>query len=357
MNSKSALVVVILVVFFFGERALAGQDVKRFSKSEVLSLIRQAESDPHEVSQGDIAVEVQRRGIDFAVDEKILDEFRRAGARLFLLNAIKRAVEESSRQRVEPRDPAPEDPDSPEARRRAELEALARLPLIEQARYYALDFARELPNFVVNQVVTRYMEHSASRNWQLQDKLEIELTFQTDKGEQFKMLSIDGKPTTSTYDSLVGSTSTGEFGSILASLFLPKSNAEFKEVRHDNLHGRDTVVYDFKVLRANSNSKITDKNSGKSVIAGYSGTVWIDVETKRVLRIEESNDDIPAGFPITLSENAVDYDWVTISGERYLLPVHAELLMGRDADRIYMKNSIEFRNYHKFEGDVKVIPN
>src|SRR5215469_1715006 len=144
---------------------------------------------------------------------------------------------------------------------------------------------------------------------------------------------------------------------VSSDLFWPKSNAEFKEVKHENLHGRDTVVYDFKVLRANSNSRITDKNSGKSVIAGYSGSVWIDVETKRVLRIEESNDDIPAGFPITLSENAVDYDWVTIGGERYLLPVHAELLMGRDADRLYMKNSIEFRNYHKFEGDVKIIPN
>src|SRR5262249_32364214 len=268
---------------------------------------------------------------DFAVDDKVLDDFRRAGARTFLLNAIKRAVEESTRPRMERRDPASEDPESPEARRRAELEALAKLPLIEQARYYALDFARELPNFVVNQVVTRYVEHSASRNWQLQDKLEIELTFQTDKGEQFKMLTIDGKPTTATYDSLVGSTSTGEFGSILAALFLPKSNANFKEVKRDNLHGRDTVVYDFKVPRVSSNSRITDKNSGKSVIAGYSGSVWIDVETKRVLRIEESNDDIPAGFPITLSENAVDYDWVTIGGERYLLPVHAELLMGRDA--------------------------
>src|SRR5262249_28869697 len=269
MNSNCIfIVIVILVVSVFGASARAGQDLKPFSKSEVLSLIRQAESDPHEVSQGDIAVEVQRRGVDFVVDDKVIDEFRRAGARMFLLNAIKRAVEESSRPRMDPRDSVPDDPDSPEARRRAELEALARLPLIEQARYYALDFARELPNFVVNQIVTRYVEHSASRNWQLQDKLEIELTFQTDKGEQFKMLTIDGKQTTATYDSLVGSTSTGEFGSILAALFLPKSNAEFKEVKRDNLHGRNTVVYDFKVLRANSNSRITDKNSGKSVIAG-----------------------------------------------------------------------------------------
>jgi hypothetical protein len=358
MNSKSILAVLLLLgVFFIRGSAQAGQEPKPFSKSEVMYLIKQAESDTHAVSQGDIAVEVQRRGLDFAVDDKVLDEFRRAGARSFLLNAIKHAQEEANRPRMERRESDLDDPNSPEARRRADLETLAKLPLIEQARYYALDFTNELPNFVVNQVVTRYAEHSASKNWQLQDKLEIELTYQSDKGEQFKVLTIDGKPTTSTYDSLGGSTSTGEFGSVLAALFLPKSNADFKEVKHDSVHSRDTVVYDFKVKRVNSSSRITDKTSGKSVIAGYSGTVWIDTETKRVLRIEESNDEIPAGFPITLSENAVDYDWVTISGERYLLPVHAELLLGSDADRYYSKNVIEFRNYHKFEGDVKIIPN
>jgi hypothetical protein len=343
-------------LFMIGATSGAAQNPKPFTKSEILTLIKQAETGPHEVSQGDIAVEVQRRGVDFVVDDKVLDEFRRAGARSFLLNAIKRALEESTRPRMDSQEPIPDDPDSPEARRRAQLEALARLPLIEQARYYALDFANELPNFVVNQVVTRYLERSNSRNWQLQDKLEIELTYQSDKGEQFKMLAIDGKPTSSTYESLGGSTSTGEFGSVLAALFLPRSNAEFKEVKHDNLHGRDTVVYEFKVKRTDSTSRITDKNLNKSVIAGYTGTVWIDVETKRVLRIEESCDEIPEGFPITLSENAVDYDWVTISGERYLLPVHAELLLGRDSDRIYTKNTIEFRNYHKFEGDVKLVP-
>jgi hypothetical protein len=359
MNSKLTLALALALAFalmMIGVTPGAAQNPKPFSKYEILTLIKQAETGPHEVSQGDIAVEVQRRGVDFVVDDKVLEEFRRAGARSFLLNAIKRALEESTRPRMESHDAIPDDPESPEAKRRAQLEALARLPFIEQARYYALDFASELPNFVVNQVVTRYAEHSNSRNWQLQDKLEIELTYQSDKGEQFKMLAIDGKPTSSTYDSLGGSTSTGEFGSILAALFLPRSNAEFKEVKHDNLHGRDTVVYEFKVKRTDSTSKITDKNSNKSVIAGYSGTVWIDVETKRVLRVEESNDEIPEGFPITLSENAVDYDWVTISGERYLLPVHAELLLGRDSDRIYTKNSIEFRNYHKFEGDVKLVP-
>ena len=58
---------------------------------------------------------------------------------------------------------------------------------------------------------------------------------------------------------------------------------------------------------------------------------------------------------MSLSENAVDYDWVTIGEQRYLLPVHAELLMGRDSTHVYTRNVIEFRNYHKFEGKLKVL--
>jgi len=355
MKHKYIVIAILLSgLCMAGGGARGGQQPGPLSKSEILALIKQAESGSRDLSQGDIAVDVQRRGIDFPADDKVLDEFRRAGARTFLLNAIKHAQEEANRPRMERRDSEGED--SPEARRRADIAALANLPLIEQARYYALDFAGELPNFVVNQAVTRYMEHSSSRNWVVQDKLEIELNYQSEKGEQFKILTIDGKPTTTTYDSLARSTSTGDFVSLLTALSLPHSNADFKEVKHDSLNGRETVVYEFRVKRADSSSRITDKGSGKSVIAGYSGSVWIDAETKRVLRIEESNDEIPAGFPITLSESAVDYDWVTIAGERFLMPVHAELLLGRDADKQYFKNTIEFRNYHKFEGDVKLIP-
>src|SRR5713226_6449400 len=117
----------LLGVCFIGGSARAGQDPKPFSKNELMSSIKRAESGPQEISQGDLAVQVQRRGLDFAVDDRGLDEFRQVGARLFLLNAIKHArVEEASRSRTERPQSDQDDPDSPEARRRAEMEALAK---------------------------------------------------------------------------------------------------------------------------------------------------------------------------------------------------------------------------------------
>jgi hypothetical protein len=236
-------------------------------------------------------------------------------------------------------------------------EAVAKLPMIEHTRKLALDYADELPNFIVTQIVKRYVQDSDSKDWKLDDTLEVELTYREGKGEQFKLLRINGKPTQQTYESLGGSTSTGEFGSMLSAVFLPRTKAEFKEVKKDLLRGRETVVYDFKVRKADSISAITDKESGQTVVASYSGSIWVDAETRNVLRIEASHEGMPPAFPVTLSENAVEYDWVTIAGERYLLPVRAEVLMGRDRDRVYTRNVIEFKNYQKFEAKIKIPSN
>jgi len=234
---------------------------------------------------------------------------------------------------------------------------IARLPLLEQARQHALDFAEELPNFIVTQNVTRYIKIGGTKDWQLADRLEIELTYRVGKGEEFNLLRIDGKPAKQAYAEIGGATSSGEFGSTLAAAFLPESKAEFKEVKHETLRGRPTVVYDFKVKRAHSLSTLIDRSAGKKVIAGYRGSLWIDTESKRVLRVETINDEIPAGFPITLSENSIEYDWITIAGARYLLPYRAEFLLGIDSRKYYTKNVIEFRNYRRFEAKIKIDPN
>jgi len=268
-----------------------------------------------------------------------------------LLDAIDRAGKNGGRPTAS--DPAILDEDRPSAR----AEAIANLPLLEQARLHALQFAQELPNFIVAETVTRYLRTPYTKDWELQDKLELELTYRIDKGEEVNLLRVNGKPARQSYQELGGSTSTGEFGSILTGLFSPRSKAEFTEVKREVFRGRSTVVYDFNVRRANSTTQLGDRESRQKTMVGYSGSVWIDTENKYVLRIEESANEIPAGFPVTLSENAVEYDWATIGGERYLLPVRAEVLLGRDSQRLYTRNVIEFRDYRKFEGKIKLDPN
>jgi hypothetical protein len=359
MWKKMACVASLLGALCFAAGVgLAQASDKPFTKEEILRLLKTPPGERFE--QGDLAGEVAARGVAFPVTEETLGELRKAGARSFLIDAIRRADPNAPKSadlpHLQPRGadgPAPAESADPEAARAA---AIARLPLIEQARAHALEFVEELPNFIVTQTVTRYVKTPEKKDWQLEDKLEIELTYRVKEGEKFKLLRVNGRPTTMSYDKLDGATSTGEFGSLLGALFAPQSQAEFKEVRHEKFRGRDTAVYDFRVKKAFSSNEITDKSSGRTVTAGYQGSVWVDTETKRVLRVEQSCDDIQRGFPITLAENAVEYDWVKIGEGRYLLPVSAEVILGRDSERQYSRNVIVLSNYHMFETDVKLVP-
>ena len=82
--------------------------------------------------------------------------------------------------------------------------------------------------------------------------------------------------------------------------------------------------------------------------------MWVDEQTKRVLRVEVQNNDIPRGFPITLAENAIEYDFVDVAGERYLMPVRAGFYWARSGPSIHEERH-RVRNYHKFETDVQIL--
>lgn len=349
------------------------------SRQEILETLRDSRRNPRQSSQADLVERILERGINFAVDGAILEEFSRAGARSFLIDAIRRSAmtkkvaTPDSRQVISPgsemarpSSPAIPTPDSvptappagsidypdPEARQAA----LAKLPFIEQARYRALEYTDELPNFRVTQFVTRFARGPADRDWVKRDTLELDLTYSTRGGEKYSLVRLNGAPTKIGYEQVAGSTSSGEFGALLSSLFAYQAKTEFNQTGTEKFNGRESKVFDFRVRKVNSNSELSDRTSGRSVVAGYRGTVWIDIETKGVLRIELAHENIQPGFPITLAENSVDYDWVLIAGQRYLLPVRAEVLLGRDADREYSRNEIQFRQYQKFDTDVKLVP-
>ncbi len=342
-----------------------GQDsAKPFTKDEILRALKVKPAPGKRDAQGDLAGEIEARGIAFPADEKILEEFRQAGARTFVIEAIKQAAANANRPKLQlpPTSPPPAQPAAEPAPPKEEAASrdltpaeLAKLPLLEQARYHASKFLDELPNFIATQIVTRSVQTPEQKDWQKSDKLELELTYRVKEGEKFKLLKVNDKPTAMTYDSLGGATSTGEFGTMLAAAFSQESQATFKEVRQETFKGRPTVLFEYKVKKGNSNHTITEKNSGRTITVAYSGTVWVDVETGRVLRIEQAAEDFQRGFPITLAESAVEYDWIKVGEQKYLLPVSAEVLMGSDINRTYSRNVIELKNYKVFETGIKMV--
>lgn len=324
---------------------------KALTKAEVLKKLEAANK--HEIVQGDIAAEVNERGIDFSLTDDILKELRRAGAKSIVIDALLRASANKSMPATDLPEGNNNTSPNGEIDPASEAKRIAELPVIEQARHYALSYVEELPNFVVNQRVLRYVREPNGQ-WRSRDILDVEVTYESTKGESYKLKYVNGKPANNNYDSVGGASSTGEFGTVLVALFRPDAKAEFKQGPSDRVDGRKATIYDFRILTRNSTYQVTETRSNKSVISGYKGSIWIDEETKRVLRIEQSADDIPPNFPITVSESAVDYGWFEINGEKFLLPKRAELIIGSDRDRLYSRNVLEFTNYRRFDTDIRI---
>jgi hypothetical protein len=80
----------------------------------------------------------------------------------------------------------------------------------------------------------------------------------------------------------------------------------------------------------------------------YNGALWIDPESARVLRIEMDSRQLPVDYDFDKVEMSVDYGWVIINAQRYLLPVKSEVLACQTHSFSCMKNTIEYRNYRKF---------
>ena len=226
-------------------------------------------------------------------------------------------------------------------------------PVIDMATEAAFSFSETLPNYIVKQFTTRY-ETGAARggqtSWSALDTVTADVVSENGK-ESYRNLLIDGKPPKGGIENN-GTWSTGEFSSVLLDILQPQTDTDFHNKRTTTIVNRSAYRYDFSVERENSHWGI--HSDGQSYSPEYTGGIWIDKENYRVLRIEMSARNIPKGFPLDTVESAVDYDYVMISGNKYLLPVHAEALSCERGTSGCSRNVIEFRNYRKFGADTSI---
>ena len=184
------------------------------------------------------------------------------------------------------------------------------------------------------------------------------------------MLAVNGMPLSQEVresrdyakDVAPGTTSSGvEYISAVADVFKPESKTDFKLADTDLIMGRHTLVFEYQIEKSLSHLNLSVSNggsgSGPSATVGSRGRVWIDRETNRVLRFEQIATEIPGDFPITAASTVIDYDWVTINENKYLLPTHSEILLtsvsGNRSQQ--SRNEIRFRSYQKFGAELKVI--
>ena len=331
------------------------------TSQELVKLVYQLPKHPEK--RDEVVEEIRRRGIGFELTSGLRGLVATKSGNDMLL---RRTLEEAERRRLDPVTAAP-----PAAAETAQV--------LEQARKVTLAAAGGLPDFVVKQLVTRAEALGTTRNWNELDRLTVAVSYRARAGEQYKLLAVNGLPAGGgperyNYEQAGGATSTGEFASRLLVLFKEESQTRFRFAGADTLRGRRAFIYDFEVSKkaARENISWREENGDERVTtAGLKGKLWIDLETKRVLRAEFTTTEIEPDFPVKNVEQSVDYDWVEIGGQKYLLPVAAEIVgtkivsvtdfdprLNEKVTRKQLsqdRNTIRFRNYQKFGTEVKVL--
>jgi hypothetical protein len=224
-------------------------------------------------------------------------------------------------------------------------------PVITKAREAAFSYSETLPNYLVQQMTTRYQSDRPKASWQALDIVTADLTYQ-DGSESYKNIKVGNKSVNTSMDEIPGTRSTGEFSTMLEQLF-ESGAAKFRPGGQDTIHNRSAYVYSFEITRDLSRWRI--EAPSQLYYPAVKGSVWIDKETSRVLRIEQSGKGMPALFPFDTIETTVDYDFIRLgTSGPYLLPVESEVLSCQRGTSICSRNKIEFRNYRKFGAESNV---
>lgn len=222
---------------------------------------------------------------------------------------------------------------------------------IAQARTAAEAFTQQLPNFIVQQVTTRSLSNSLPARWSVLDVVSAEVA-SVNGTEEYRNIQVNGQPTRQPVEKL-GTWTTGEFVSTLQDVLSQQTAASFLRGGDERIAGRPVTLYNFTVRQGNSHWKIVGQD-GRSEAPAYSGTLWIDKESGRVLRIEQRTSSLSASFPVEKAEAILDYDFVKIEGQSYLLPAQGDNLMCMRGGAYCTRNQIGFKSYRKYTSDSKI---
>jgi hypothetical protein len=246
--------------------------------------------------------------------------------------------------------PAASSPADSSARSEAQRPLNPAQSLIERAREAAFEFSEKLPNFICQEIMSRFAQSGRGDETPL-DVVSTEIIYE-DGRESYRNVKINDRPTDKGMEEIDGSWSTGEFASTLLALLHPDTDAVFRPAGQANISGQTAQVYDYDVRGERSHWTLT--SGSQTITVAYRGSVWVDPQSARVLRIEMQARDLPSDFPTDTVESAVDYSYVYIDGASFLLPVHAESLGCQRGTNQCRHNTIDFRNYHEFKAEIRI---
>ena len=228
--------------------------------------------------------------------------------------------------------------------------------ILADATHFAMDYWDSLPNFICEDINERFVGANGKKNWEHRDTIHGVLTY-FDHQENWDFIDSkkNGRKTNDAYEAGVekGIASAGLFGGVIRGLFRPTSKAEIVWDETGVLGSGTVQVFKYRVARENSNLSLRTGPT-EVITVGYHGLVYIDSTTHGVRRITEVADDVPRKFPIHAASVSADYDYVSIGGQDFLVPIGAQVIL-KKGERELDLNQIRFRNFHRFGSTARIL--
>lgn len=225
---------------------------------------------------------------------------------------------------------------------------------LDAIRSYARSYTQSLPDYVATQTIRRDISvrrglfFPTVRNQT--DTVEEEILYAGSR-EIHRTIRVNGQEMVGSEPVEEGLFSQGEFGALLATIFDPASAAEFRWNRAATLDKRRVYVFDFRVPDRPAGYSIIEGTA--ATVVGFRGSVYADMESKAVLRIQMTCTGIPSSSAYRQLGLAVDYALTEIAGREFMLPARYTL----NAERLDATLTLDgrYKDYRRFAADSKIL--
>jgi VWFA-related protein len=201
--------------------------------------------------------------------------------------------------------------------------------IMERATTYTVGYAKNLPNLISTETIHRFDDSNpdssskALGDFHLRDTVVAQVTF-LNGDEKLELKPVAGRRMKS--NAISGLTSSGEFGNMMISVFLPTSHARAKWSHWEVLHGQRVAVFRYLVVSGNSTYQVDYCCVNKQKVSlktAYQGFLFVDPRTGTIARMTRSTIGLPDDFPMRQLETAVEYGPVTIGEQSYMCPLRS----------------------------------
>ena len=344
------LAAVFAVCLVATAQTLSVEELASFIRSSA-QLIKEGKQTDSEVAKFLSKVRLTER-----LDDRAIEEIQGNGIGPKTLQALQ-ALRDRSKELAAAKPIVPPAPPTPIPPPSSEEQAA----IISDVREYALNYSKNLPDFICTQVTRRYAapmpgtrwggSSLSDPSWQLQDVLQIRLSYFEQK-EKYLVVLENNNILNKDYQQMGGSKSFGEFGSMLREIFEPSTEARFEWDHWGTLRKKLVMAFSYHVSQSRSQYRLVVEDAKLSIITAYRGLVEVDPGTHVVMRVTTVAENIPPDFPIRKAEDDLFYDYQDISGHTFLLPLKSQVFMS--GGEVLTRLDEEFHLYRKYSAEADI---